>query len=178
MALTHPYLAFLLACGLLCAACGTASTNEVDQAVDFERRIIRLCGALPVGDGLRGGQRTALARGTAHFDSDAAKRCSDWVEQHGCQTGGPVDTLATLDFRLPGLCRSVYVGTVALGEPCTDTIECADNPYMFCLVTSDLDQGGTCMTGGTPGDRCATAEQCASEPESIPNCTAEHVCGT
>ncbi len=91
-----------------------------------------------------GGLEAAVEAGTVQFDEEKAADCLDQYEGLACGDDQPED-----------LCRSVVTGTVAEGQPCNITEECAGDDS-FCVV------GNACP--GRCAHRAALGESCEDRP--------------
>lgn len=87
-----------------------------------------------------------IARGTVVYDADAGGRCVRALRASPGQCDGTPEELQA--------CGGVFRGTVADGEPCVTSTECAGFPdSAFCVETSTPGTGQVCMTVPTPSER-------------------------
>jgi hypothetical protein len=160
------FLGIALSAACCTPGCGGDVTRpDLAAPTVFERSVLTLCGFEPGNYPLAQGLRSALEKGQATFDPEAAARCIGWLEEHGClhADGG---ALAFFVLRLPGICRLAYTGHVAVGDPCTVSVACLGDAY--CRVHSET--WSTCEPRSPPTSSCQTIDACSVSKTQVPNC--------
>lgn len=107
------------------------------------------------------GQRAkaAIDAGTAAYDGDLAERCLRPFLDAAQHCDPRLRFLPTPDACAFGLSRGFAVGTVKDGEPCTDSIECADEGS--CIVDA---AANTVTVSGTCAAAAGDDEDCSARP--------------
>jgi len=145
-------------CARIAACCGTSA-----DAATFN---LALCSADEQG-GFNGSSTGSnlLDGGHLVFNAVAAQACLDILQQIDCTTN---QIASGVEMQAYGSCFGAYSGTLAIGSPCADTIECA--PGGFCLPVDggvgDAGAIGVCQTLASDGGPCALSDN-ASASQSV-----------
>lgn len=161
-----PAVGILLGC--VAGACGGSASRDFDAADRFERELAGTCDL--ESRGLTEGRKAELQAGTTIFQEEQAAGCLAFLDRHSCQHGssdGGLGLLGNLTLHLPGICRNVYAGTLALGEPCNESAQCEGDSY--CAFAGELGPG-TCTPRTAPGTPCTNDGSCSVTEEQIPEC--------
>lgn len=101
------------------------------------------------------GLEEILGRATVEYDAEAGGRCVRALRESPGQCDSTPDEFEA--------CRSVFRGTVADGEPCVESVDCAGFPgSAFCVERSVDDPRQVCMTVPAPSPpvRAGRGESC------------------
>jgi hypothetical protein len=160
-----PEVAILLGC--VASGCGGSASRDFDAADRFERELAATCDL--ESRGLTDGRRAELRAGTTIYQEEQAARCLAFLDRNSCVHASPKEAIGLGYFvlRLPGICRSVYAGTLALGEPCSESAQCEGDAY--CAITGEVGPG-TCTARTAPGTPCTSDGSCSVTEEQIPEC--------
>lgn len=91
----------------------------------------------------------AIDAGTATYDPALARQCLEATRAQGC------DLFIEAQ---PAACRDFLIGTIALGERCSTSIECEGDAY--CRGAGCPDVPGTCTARLGTGSPCGTTDEC------------------
>lgn len=162
------HAAMLCAWTMTACAGDTSTTDDLAPARAFEREVAGLCGLTLTGDPMSGALGTALAEGQARFEAAEATQCLAWLRANGCSHAHAEaqNSLALLLIKLPGLCRSAYSGSVAIGEACSHSVACAGDSY--CKAISET--LAQCAPRSLVGEPCFSLEECSVTDEQVPDC--------
>jgi hypothetical protein len=127
-------------CASLFACTPQGSDAGVAQYMGGYARCVAHTDALP-GAALRRRDARLVADGVARFDADAARRCLDAQRTSPCAE--------------PAACAEVFVGTVAVGQPCQVDEACAGDAYCSALTPAGESRcPGLCVPRIALGERC------------------------
>jgi hypothetical protein len=135
--------------------CCTAASQPFEEA-KCESQLRDL---FPNADGAGGGGAGGAAAGLAvTYDANAAAKCLEQVKALPKTCGALLPT-GTVDapsgaLHLIDPCQSVYVGTKAVGEGCTSSLECAPNDkhFAYCNPSSHQCEEVVAVIKGTCGE--------------------------
>lgn len=159
-----------------------SADDDVDRAMDFARQhalawceasarcgcpgpneAIRCRLSFEDADLLSAELISALEEGRVTFDPDAARRCLSATSET-CFAAVDLAGVAT-----PGVCRSVYAGSVPAGSECAIAEEC--NGGARCAIESDVpDAVGRCEPRLDAGEVCRSHDQCAARGSAVALC--------
>ena len=122
----------------------------------------------------------SLAAGRSRYDSAEAAACLDSIRSGPCE-------LRPADEMLDVVCKAAFVGSVARGSPCGNSLECEDGDLCDGILSVCP---GTCTARVAAGESCERDEQCESglgcvlgpsmngtcQPVAVKDCGATKTC--